>query len=104
MMVNWFNFWYKNNSLSLIIRVSRVFFYIMRDLGPHSFMPQRTLRFKIRQDGRVEETVEGLVGEACIDLTEKLEDALGTVERREPTSDNFLRENVQKQSIPAEIH
>ena len=42
-------------------------------------MPQRTLRFKIRQDGRVEETVEGLVGEACIDLTEKLEDALGTV-------------------------
>ena len=67
-------------------------------------MPQRTLRFKIRQDGRVEETVEGLVGEACIDLTEKLEDSLGTVERREPTSDTFLRENVQKQTIPAEIH
>ena len=67
-------------------------------------MPQRTLRFKIRQDGRVEETVEGLVGEACIDLTEKLEDALGTVERREPTSDTFLREHVQKQTISAEIH
>ena len=67
-------------------------------------MPQRTLRFKIRQDGRVEETVEGLVGEACIDLTEKLEDALGTVERRESTSNSFLRENVQKQTIPAEIH
>ena len=76
----------------------------MRDLGPHSFMPQRTLRFKIRQDGRVEETVEGLVGEACIDLTEKLEDALGTVERREQTSDTFLREKVQKQTIPAELH
>ena len=67
-------------------------------------MPQRTLRFKIRQDGRVEETVEGLVGEACIDLTEKLVDALGTVERRESTSDTFLRENTQKQTIPAEIH
>ena len=66
-------------------------------------MPQRTLRFKIRQDGRVEETVEGLVGEACIDLTEKLEDALGTVERREPTSATFLREKVQKQTITAEI-
>ncbi len=75
----------------------------MRDLGP-SYMPQRTLRFKIRQDGRVEETVEGLVGEACIDLTEKLEDALGTVERREPTSDTFIRKEVQKQIIPAEIH
>ena len=67
-------------------------------------MPQRTLRFKIRQDGRVEETVEGLVGEACIDLTEKLEDALGTVERREPTSDAFLGKKVQKQTIPAEIN
>ena len=75
----------------------------MRDLDPY-YMPQRTLRFKIRQDGRVEETVEGLVGEACIDLTEKLEEALGTVERREPTSDAFLREKVQKQTIPAEIH
>ena len=67
-------------------------------------MPQRTLRFKIRQDGRVEETVEGLLGEACIDLTEKLEDALGAVERREPTSEAFLREEVQKLTIPAEIH
>ena len=67
-------------------------------------MPQRTLRFKIRQDGRVEETVEGLVGEACIDLTDKLEEALGTVERREPTSEAFLREKVQKQTIPAEIN
>ena len=67
-------------------------------------MPQRTLRFKIRQDGRVEETVEGLLGEACINLTEKLEDALGTVERRESTSDAFLRKEVQKQIIPAEIN
>ncbi len=64
----------------------------MRDLDPY-YMPQRTLRFKIRQDGRVEETVEGLVGEACINLTEKLEDALGTVERREPTSDTFRFKN-----------
>ena len=67
-------------------------------------MPQRTLRFKIRQDGRVEETVEGLVGEACIHLTEKLEAALGSVEQRKPTSEAFLREEVQKQTIPAKIH
>ena len=67
-------------------------------------MPQRTLRFKIRQDGRVEETVEGFAGEACLNLTEKLEAALGNVERRETTSDAFLREEVQKQIISAEIH
>ena len=67
-------------------------------------MALRTLRFKIREDGRVEETVEGIIGESCIDLTEKLEAALGSVERREKTSDAFLREKVQKQTIPAEIH
>ena len=67
-------------------------------------MALRTLRFKIRQDGRVEETVEGIVGEGCIALTEKLEAALGSVEKREPTSDAFLRKKVQKQTIPAEIH
>ncbi len=37
--------------------------------------PQRTLRFKIRQDGLVEETVEGVVGNSCIQLTDKLEAA-----------------------------
>ena len=67
-------------------------------------MALRTLRFKIRQDGRVEETVEGIVGEGCIDLTEKLEDALGTVEQRKSTSEAFLHKEVQKQTIPAEIH
>ncbi len=67
-------------------------------------MPQRILRFKIRQDGRVEETVEGLVGEACIHLTEKLEAALGSVEQRKSTSEAFLREEVQKQTIPVTNH
>ena len=67
-------------------------------------MPQRTLRFKIRQDGRVEETVEGLVGESCLHLTEKLENALGTVELRKPTADSYIQEELQSQIIPAEIH
>ena len=67
-------------------------------------MALRTLRFKIRQDGRVEETVEGIVGDGCIDLTEKLEAALGSVEHRKTTSEAFIRKRVQKQTIPAEIH
>ena len=52
-------------------------------------MPQRTLRFRIRQDGVVEETVEGMVGNACYQLTEKLESALGSVEKRELTSEAY---------------
>ena len=61
-------------------------------------MPQRTLRFKIRQDGLVEETVEGIAGQSCQQLTEKLEGALGVVQRRELTSEAYLPEEVQLQS------
>ena len=42
-------------------------------------MPQKTLRFKIHQDGRVEETVEGFTGNSCNEATKNLEDALGKV-------------------------
>ena len=66
-------------------------------------MPQRTLRFKIRQDGLVEETVEGVVGESCIQLTEKLEEALGTVQKKSPTSEAFVTDQSQSQSIPAHL-
>ncbi len=67
-------------------------------------MTQRTLRFKIRQDGVVEETVEGILGNSCQHLTENLEKALGAVQHREPTTESFLRPNkVQSQTIPAEL-
>ena len=67
-------------------------------------MPQRTLRFRIRQDGLVEETVEGILGDSCLNLTEKLESALGRVEQRKPTGDAYLHAEHQIQSIPVEIH
>ena len=53
-------------------------------------MPQKTLRFKIHQDGRVEETVEGFTGNSCNDATRKLEDALGKVTVKSKTSDAFI--------------
>ena len=62
-------------------------------------MPQRTLRFKIRQDGVVEETVEGIVGQACQGLTEKLESALGKVEHQEFTPDAYLIPEQESQLI-----
>ena len=67
-------------------------------------MPQRILRFKIRQDGLVEETVEGAVGTSCQQLTEKLEASLGVVQRTEPTADAYIQDEVQSQSISAEQH
>ena len=67
-------------------------------------MPLRTLRFKIRQDGLVDETVEGLKGATCLELTEKLESALGKVEQRKPTSEAFPRQKVQNQVISAKTY
>ena len=67
-------------------------------------MPQRTVRFTIRPDGRVEEQVEGIAGEACQQLTEKLEAALGTVEQRQPTAEAFLQPLVQSQTLPTQLH
>ena len=65
-------------------------------------MPQRTLRFRIRPDGRVEERVEGIDGEACLGLTERLETALGSVERREATSEAYSTRTEQSQPLSVE--
>ena len=53
-------------------------------------MPQKTLRFKIHQDGRVEETVEGFTGSSCDDATRNLENSLGKVTVKNKTSDAFI--------------
>ena len=59
-------------------------------------MPQRTLRFKIHQDGRVEETVEGFSGNACNDATKNLENALGEVKVKNKSSEAFISNQCEK--------
>ena len=59
-------------------------------------MPQRTLRFKIHQDGRVEETVEGFNGNACNNATKKIEDALGEVTVKNRTTEAFITNQSKK--------
>ena len=59
-------------------------------------MPQRTLRFKIHQDGRVEETVEGFNGNACNSATKNIEDALGEVKVRHKTTEAFISNQSEK--------
>ena len=66
-------------------------------------MPQRTLKFLIRQDGFVEESVEGVVGQSCHQLTERLEEALGVVDKSQPTSDSYQSLKDQANSLPAEL-
>ena len=59
-------------------------------------MPQRTLRFKIHQDGRVEETVEGFTGNSCNEATKNLEDSLGKVTVKNKSSDAFISNQNEK--------
>jgi hypothetical protein len=59
-------------------------------------MAQRTIRFRIRPDGRVEEHVEGVQGQACESLTERIEARLGRVSQRRSTAEAFA---VQPQTI-----
>ena len=59
-------------------------------------MPQRTLRFKIHQDGRVEETVEGFNGDSCISATKNIEDALGEVQVKNKTTEAFISNQSKK--------
>ena len=62
-------------------------------------MPQKTLRFKIHQDGRVEETVVGFTGNSCNEATKNLENSLGKVTVKKKTSDAFISnqsENLTK--------
>ena len=61
-------------------------------------MPQRTLRFKIHQDGKVEEAVEGFIGNACNDATKNLEDSLGEVLVKNKTSEAFVSKQTQNLS------
>ena len=59
-------------------------------------MPQRTLRFKILQDGRVQETVEGFEGSSCNNATKKIEEALGEVKVKNKTAEAFISNQSEK--------
>jgi len=53
-------------------------------------MPRReTIKFTIRQDGMVTEEVQGVYGDACENLTRRVEEELGHVHFTQETSDRY---------------
>lgn len=62
-------------------------------------MAQRTIRFRIRPDGRVEEHVEGVQGMACEALTERIEARLGSVSQRQCTADAFASQPLDAPQV-----
>ena len=67
-------------------------------------MEQQTIRYRIRPDGRVEQLVEGVRGQACEQLTGCIEARLGAVEHRQPTAEAYVASSLlQNTSTPVEI-
>ncbi len=50
-----------------------------------------TLEFVIHPDGRVEETVTGIIGRSCAEVTAKIEEQLGHVIHQQPTAEFFAQ-------------
>lgn len=68
-------------------------------------MAQRTIRFRIRPDGRVEEHVEGVQGAACESLTERIEARLGRVSQRRSTAEAFAAQSQAQSALqPLQQH
>ena len=67
-------------------------------------MALQTIRFRIRPDGRVEETVESVPGLACQALTERLEQRLGHLEQRQPTAEAFQTQSQGASHMVQPLH
>ncbi len=59
-------------------------------------MKQQTIKFSISQDGSVEEIVQGIKGANCLDITEKIEEKLGTVQHRKETEEYYQVQSTQE--------
>ena len=51
--------------------------------------------FRILQDGTVEETVEGVVGSVCLEITEKIESDLGVVQWRKEKPEYYQQKQIE---------
>ena len=56
-------------------------------------MTKETIKYTIRQDGKVTQEVFNVPGSACVDLTEDIEIKLGDLENRVYTAD-YYQQNI----------
>ncbi len=60
---------------------------------------KQEIEFVIRPDGTVEERVVGVSGPECEQITSTIEDSLGSVTRRERTSDYYGQPNLNSDTV-----
>jgi hypothetical protein len=61
-----------------------------------------TLEFIIYPDGRVKETVTGIVGSSCQEVTAAIEKQLGVVVDQKQTADYYAQNNAQSATVVAQ--
>ncbi len=67
-------------------------------------MAQQTIRFTIRQDGTVTEEVMGVVGTDCENLTKRIEERLGVVERVEHKPEYYEQKQTTEENVSFHLH
>ena len=67
-------------------------------------MAQQTIKFTVRQDGTVTEEVMGGVGNDCQNLTKRIEERLGVVERVEYKPEYYEQKQTTEEDVTLQHH
>ena len=67
-------------------------------------MAQQSIKFTIRQDGTVTEEVRGVVGTDCENLTKRIEERLGVVERVEHKPEYYKQKQTTEENVSLHMH
>ena len=67
-------------------------------------MAQQTIKFTIRQDGTVTEEVMGVVGNDCENLTKRIEERLGVVERVDHNPEYYQQKQTTEENVSLHMH
>ena len=62
-------------------------------------MTEESIKFSIRQDGKVTQEVFNVPGDECLNLTEDLEIKLGDLEQRVFTVDYYQQPNLNEDIV-----
>ena len=67
-------------------------------------MAQQTIKFTVKQDGTVTEEVNGVVGNDCENLTKRIEERLGVVERVEHKPEYYEQKQTTEDHVTLHMH
>ena len=67
-------------------------------------MAQQSIKFTIRQDGTVTEEVMGVVGNDCENLTKRIEERLGVVDRVERKPEYYQQKQTTEENVSLHMH